>query len=428
MQITFNTWGRGQYIFPGLDFEAAQANDALVFWYDGDFDATICLGVEVATVDADDALYTEVDFSYVSYEDGKVSLGESGTVGVWDNGIGGWLDCERKAMLGGTGFLIVSAEDLKAAGIPSVQQVKRIRFGAPGDGQANPSPASLNGEPLKFIIDDIGHVHDVDTFVSDIKTEHEITYLVEPTEPGDVIKLEVAFEGTFADASWTEFPDAYQYFVNLYTVDGEAYTYVRTNNTRQTSATLSELLPSTVYVMQVLAMDKDEKVLSASNVMRFTTLEEDKPPYLDGPLPHDESMTIDRVIVSNGTDATVEWEWIDGVFTYTVYLYTVEDGVYTFVEKQDARFGDGSVAFTGLDKSRSYVAQVVAYDVSESIIFAYKPVEFDLSGNSNFGGSDVESKPDDGIPATGVEFPLATVALSLCAFMAIVATRKYKVQ
>ena len=141
-------------------------------------------------------------------------------------------------------------------------------------------------------------------------------------------------------------------------------------------------------------------------------------------------MTIDQVIVSNGTDATVEWEWIDGVYTYTVYLYTVKDGAYTFVEKQDARFGEGSVSFTGLDKSQLYVAQVVAYDISESIIFAYKPAEFDLSGNSDLGDSDTSEEPGGSgeIPDTGVGFPAAAAALALCAFAAAAVSKKLKAE
>lgn len=274
------------------------------------------------------------------------------------------------------------------------------------------SAANTGGKTL--YIDDLGVVKDLEAFKEKVRDLINPSYTVQPLEPDGDITVDATFEGTFVNAEWNALEGAYRYFVNLYTVDGDQYTYVKNDATRRQDSTISGLTVSTQYAIQVLALDTDDNILSASNVFTFTTLAEDVPEYMNGPLPYDETMTANDVTVS-GSNATVTWDWIDGVQSYTVYLYSVENGEEVYLTSQTADFEQGSVTFTGLDTTKEYLAQVVAYDISESIIFAYTPKAFNFTDNN--GGT---KDPVD----TGRFLPAGIWVLTLGALAAVVITRK----
>ncbi len=402
--LPLNDNANNSYHIKGDFASAEKGAEGLAFWYSLPYNRTDETGtgyynvyVNITTKDGKSHNWTPITF----IRTGSETVGAAGTQ---DFTLNTW------------GYAIIDAKDLIPDGSPEgtapfdVSDIVNIDFQAAG------SAVNVAGKTL--YIDDLGVVKDLEAFKEKVRTLINPSYMVQPLTPGEDITLEASFESTFVDAKWNAMEGAYQYYVNLYTVDGDAYTFVKTDSTRQLESTISGLTASTKYAVQVLALDTNEKILSASNLVEFTTLAEDVPEYMSGPLPFDETMTANNVTV-NGDNATIHWDWVDGVYSYTVYLYSVEDGKNVYVTKETADFEDGSVTFLGLDVSKKYLAQVVAYDISESIIFAYVPMEFNLTDNN--GGTTPKDPVD-----TGYAMPVSILLLAAGAAAVAVATRKRK--
>ena len=385
---------------------AAEGAEGLAFWYSLPYSRTDETGtgyynvyVNITTNTGKAHNWTPVTF----IRRGSETVGAPGT---------------QDFVLNTWGYAIIDAKDLvdDATGEPfAISEIDNIAFQAAGTAQ--------NTAGKTLYIDDLGVVTDLNAFKNKVKTLINPSYMVGPLPAGEAITLKAEAQGTFVDAKWNAFEGAYRYYVNLYTVDGETYTFVKTDTTRNRESTISGLTVSTAYAVQVLALNVDEEIVSVSNVVAFTTLAENVPEYMNGPLPYDETMIANGVNI-NGQAATILWDWVDGVYSYKVYLYRKENGTPVFVSEAEADFGDGSATFLNLDANTTYLAQVVAYDISESIIFAYTPREFDLAGGNNSGGNGGE-KPVEPAP-TGYAAPLAILMLSVGAAAVLVATRKRK--
>ena len=177
--------------------------------------------------------------------------------------------------------------------------------------------------------------------------------------------------------------------------------------------TLEGLSVATDYTIQVVPVGESDTVLAASNAVDIRTLEANMEAYMKGFLEYNEELKANSVTVSNGT-AVITWDWLDGVEYYAVHLYEKDGDTLTFVSRTLANDGVGEVAISGLEDGKTYVAQIVSYDVSDSIIYAYAPT--DEFSAEDFGNNN---------PGTGEA--VCTGALALAALLAggiAVVTRK----
>ena len=234
-------------------------------------------------------------------------------------------------------------------------------------------------------ITDVGYVMDPEAFVAAYKDAFVPDYQKGVLEAKGEVTLSVdAVEGTFADLSWTAYEGANRYLINVYDKDGA---YLTTERTRKTKMTLEGLSVSTDYTIQVVPVGENDTVLAASNAVDVRTLEANTEAYMKDFLEYTEELKANSVTVSNGT-AAITWDWLDGVEYYAVHLYEKDGDTLTFVSRTLAKDGVGEVAISALEDGKTYVAQIVSYDVSDSIIYAYAPTdEFSTkdSGNNNPG-------------------------------------------
>ena len=272
-------------------------------------------------------------------------------------------------------------------------------------------------------ITDVGYLMDPAAFIASYKDSYVADYLKGPMAAGsDIVAKADSVEGTFAELSWNEYEGANRYFINVYDEDGN---YLLTERTRKTSLTLEGLDVSTGYKIQILATGDEDAILSVSNVLEITTLEENLEAYMKDVLEYDPTMTATGVELS-GDKATIKWDWITGVGYYTVHLYEKDGDTLTFVSRTVAEDGVGEVTVSGLEKGKTYVAQIVSYDVTDSIIYAYVPTDAFEAKDGVFGGdsSDKDNAGSDN-PDTGVSTCVGVVALaSLLAGGVTVVTRK----
>ncbi len=260
-------------------------------------------------------------------------------------------------------------------------------------------------------ITDVGYVMDPEAFVAAYKDTFVPDYQKGVLEANGDVTLSVdAVEGTFADLSWTAYEGANRYLINVYDKDGA---YLTTERTRKTKMTLEGLSVATDYTIQVVPVGESDTVLAASNAVDIRTLEANMEAYMKGFLEYNEELKANSVTVSNGT-AVITWDWLDGVEYYAVHLYEKDGDTLTFVSRTLANDGVGEVAISGLEDGKTYVAQIVSYDVSDSIIYAYAPT--DEFSAEDFGNNN---------PGTGEA--VCTGALALAALLAggiAVVTRK----
>lgn len=264
-------------------------------------------------------------------------------------------------------------------------------------------------------ISDVGYLKDVDTFIKDYQNSFQAEYVKGPLAPGSDLTLKADHvEGTFADLTWNERKDTLRYLVNLYDANGK---YIQSERSRQDHMKLEGLKTGTSYKVQVLAMGEEDAVLSASNVVDITTLDANIADYIKGFLEYDSSYTADSVKVSGDT-ATVFWDWIGGVEYYTVHLYEKTGDDLHFVSRSRVDGEKGEVTLNGLEKGKTYCCQIVSYDMTDSIIFAYAPTE-DFQIGTGDGANDAD------VPATGVATAVGTaLLLSVLAGAVLVFTQK----
>ena len=259
-------------------------------------------------------------------------------------------------------------------------------------------------------ITDVGYVMDPAAFIAAYKDSYVPDYLKGPLADGGRITVKADnTEGTFAELSWNKYEGAKRYFVNVYDEKGG---YLLTERTRKTAMTLEGLKADTAYKVQILAVGEDDAPLSPSNVLDIRTLAGDIEPYRKGLLEYDPSVTVTDVKLSKDT-AVITWDWIDGVEYYALHLYEKDGDRLTFVSRTLAKDGKGSLTLSGLIKGRAYVAQLVSYDVTDSIIYAYAPTDAFTPKN----GADADN-PDTGVGTAAAPVMLAAL-LSLGALAVI---------
>ena len=263
-------------------------------------------------------------------------------------------------------------------------------------------------------ITDVGYVMDPAAFIAAYKDSYVPDYLKGPLADGGRITVKADnTEGTFAELSWNRYEGAKRYFVNVYDEKGG---YLLTERTRKTAMTLEGLKADTAYKVQILAVGEDDVPLSPSNVLDIRTLAEDIEPYRKGLLEYDPSVTVRDVKLSKDT-ATIIWDWIDGVEYYALHLYEKDGDRLTFVSRTLAKDGEGSLTLSGLIKGRAYVAQLVSYDVTDSIIYAYAPTDAFTPKN----GADADN-PDTGVGTAAA--PLMLAALLSLGALAVIRKRR----
>ena len=263
-------------------------------------------------------------------------------------------------------------------------------------------------------ITDVGYVMDPAAFIAAYKDSYVPDYLKGPLADGGRITVKADnTEGTFAELSWNGYEGAKRYFVNVYDEKGG---YLLTERTRKTAMTLEGLKADTAYKVQILAVGEDDVPLSPSNVLDIRTLAEDIEPYRKGLLEYDPSVTVRDVKLSKDT-ATIIWDWIDGVEYYALHLYEKDGDRLTFVSRTLAKDGKGSLTLSGLIKGRAYVAQLVSYDVTDSIIYAYAPTDAFTPKN----GADADN-PDTGVGTAAA--PLMLAALLSLGALAVIRKRR----
>ena len=263
-------------------------------------------------------------------------------------------------------------------------------------------------------ITDVGYVMDPAAFIAAYKDSYVPDYLKGPLADGGRITVKADnTEGTFAELSWNRYEGAKRYFVNVYDEKGG---YLLTERTRKTAMTLEGLKADTAYKVQILAVGEDDVPLSPSNVLDIRTLAEDIEPYRKGLLEYDPSVTVRDVKLSKDT-AVITWDWIDGVEYYALHLYEKDGDRLTFVSRTLAKDGKGSLTLSGLIKGRAYVAQLVSYDVTDSIIYAYAPTDAFTPKN----GADADN-PDTGVGTAAA--PLMLAALLSLGALAVIRKRR----
>lgn len=273
-------------------------------------------------------------------------------------------------------------------------------------------------------ISDVGYVMDPEAFIAAYQQSFKNEYEQHPLAPAGDLELKVgAVEGDFAELSWGEADGAKRYLINRYDKDGK---YLATETTRRTKLSLQGLDKATAYRLQVLAIGENDAVLAASNVADITTLAQNVEPYMKGLLEYDAEFT--ATVRQNGSAATVEWEWIGGVDSYAVHLYEKNGDTLTFVKREVRSDKTGSMTFDGLEDGKTYIAQVVSYDASGSIIYAYAPTATFAAGGQS---TDEPGKTDDGkdgktddSPVTGVALPGAVMLLAVLSGGAAAVSRK----
>ena len=282
--------------------------------------------------------------------------------------------------------------------------------------------ADLYDRDLK--ISDVGYVMDPEAFIAAYQQSFKNEYEQHPLDPAGSLELKVgAVEGDFAELSWGEADGAKRYLINRYDKDGK---FLATETTRRTKLSLQGLNKATAYRLQVLAIGENDAVLAASNVADITTLAQNMEPYMKGLLEYDAEFT--ATVKQNGSAATVEWEWIGGVDSYAVHLYEKNGDTLTFVKREVRSDKTGSMTFDGLEDGKTYIAQVVSYDASGSIIYAYAPTATFAAGGQS---TDEPGKTDDGkdgktddSPVTGVALPGAVMLLAVLSGGAAAVSRK----
>lgn len=273
-------------------------------------------------------------------------------------------------------------------------------------------------------ISDVGYVMDPEAFIAAYQQSFKNEYEQHPLDPAGSFELKVgAVEGDFAELSWGEADGAKRYLINRYDKDGK---FLATETTRRTKLSLQGLDKATAYRLQVLAIGENDAVLAASNVADITTLAQNMEPYMKGLLEYDAEFT--ATVKQNGSAATVEWEWIGGVDSYAVHLYEKNGDALTFVKREVRSDKTGSMTFDGLEDGKTYIAQVVSYDASGSIIYAYAPTAAFAAGGQS---TDEPGKTDDGktgktddSPVTGVALPGAVMLLAVLSGGAAAVSRK----
>lgn len=273
-------------------------------------------------------------------------------------------------------------------------------------------------------ISDVGYVMDPEAFIAAYQQSFKNEYEQHPLAPAGDLELKVgAVEGDFAELSWGEADGAKRYLINRYDKDGK---FLATETTRRTKLSLQGLDKATAYRLQVLAIGENDAVLAASNVADITTLAQNVAPYMKGLLEYDAEFT--ATVKESGSSATVEWDWIGGVDSYAVHLYEKNGDTLTFVKREVRSDKTGSMTFDGLEDGKTYIAQVVSYDASGSIIYAYAPTATFAAGGQS---TDEPGKTDDGkdgktddSPVTGVALPGAVMLLAVLSGGAAAVSRK----
>jgi len=227
---------------------------------------------------------------------------------------------------------------------------------------------------------DLGYISDIQKFLDDVHMHYLLPHEVFTQTDDGIIKVENdKIEGDSAQFSWNAFNGAFGYYVNVY---GENGRFITNAFTKEASFNYGPLEFNTAYKIQILAVDADLNPLSFSNVVSFRTLIENTQPYMLGFLESDNMSSSGYLI--EGTTVTVFWKWVKGVAVYEAHLYEMINGKPVYIGRQRAPDEIGYVTFLLLSPNKEYAVQIVAYDITESVIFAYKSDFFNLKSASTY--------------------------------------------
>lgn len=279
-----------------------------------------------------------------------------------------------RGLVNSTGYVVIPITDeMKADGL--LAKVNTLTF-------TNPDWLYGTGFIGSTVhLRNFGYIKDLYDFEYAVRQQYLERYLVNLQPDGDLEMKVDDIAGDMISVSWEDHPDAYNYGVTVYDKNGIYYTgdYFR----RKTEGKIYNLNFATEYYVQVVALDTDGKTLAVSNSVKFTTLEQNKDVSLSQLLEADDMYTNGYLI--EGTSVSIYWDAIDGVEYFTVNLYTEDaNGDLTYIYSERKSSPPMQVTFLLLDPTENYVAQLVAYDPSDSIVFAYQPDRFTLSSESTY--------------------------------------------
>ncbi|MBR4072340.1 MAG: fibronectin type III domain-containing protein [Clostridia bacterium] len=247
----------------------------------------------------------------------------------------------------------------------------------------------------------LGYINDLELFKYAVHLKFLEGYFVEVQPEGELDINIDAVDGEQVTISWEEYDEAYNYAVSLYSPKTGLYhsgDYARKEN----QIILYDLQLGTEYIAQVAALDTEGKALAYSKTVKFTTLKENLPEYTKGILEADDITTLGFQV--EGTNVTVYWENFDGAASFAMNLYTLnDDGTLSYVYTERKNADPMQVTFLLLDPQKTYVSQLIAYDVSDSIIFVYRAEKFTLQSNSTYTPSADDSENGDGLADTVIK-------------------------
>lgn len=353
----FGTNGKGSYsqLMVNTNFKSKGVSadaEAIVFMLrvDEKSPTGYPIWVKLAGAEAKDCKITVVSVETAS---GEI------TVSNW---VGGRSGSSDKTFSPGTANYIV----IEPPEGTDFSNISRVNFEAP----------SLETDYLGAImyIDDIGYTTDAMGLLTSLsgKSEYEFGPLTEE----DKISVTVKDMGaSWADFDWTPVTGAASYKLNVYKKNTSGYYLLSDSvSTAENARKYTMFSAKTEYTVQVLAMDEQGGVITASKLTTFTTEESDIPAYRLGVVEYNAGYMPDYVIHFTDGEIIVKWPTIEGVYYYLAVLYENVGGTLTYSDYRTSE-KEGSASFPDLDTSKEYYVQVLLFDQSDSIIFAYEPMK-----------------------------------------------------
>lgn len=237
------------------------------------------------------------------------------------------------------------------------------------------SPSLESDYPdVTMYIDDVGYTTDALGLLMGLsgKAEYEFGPLAEE----DTTSVAVSDKGaSWAEFVWRPVSGAASYKLNIYKKNSSGY-YAFTDSVSTAECTRRYTMfgAKTEYTVQVLAMDESGNVITSSKLLTFTTEEKDIPAYRLGTVEYNAGYMPDYVIHFTDGELIAKWPLIEGVYYYLAVLYENVGGTLTYVDYKTSE-KDNTIYFDDLDTSKEYYVQIILYDQSDSIIFAYEPMK-----------------------------------------------------